>query len=288
MAENKKPSSKRKKKFSPIKANVARRVMELILQGANVPFHTISDPEELNSAKDFIASINNEVVNVKYILHFSFKNREMTLAISDQGYIFMTNIGFDVILPIIMDSSEPDPQMVFAYACEWLTAFTENQVYLLAFHDDEKVLVFFLGPHGIRQTYTYGTNMNHFETISLADLARGTNGHHEIDFQFIPFHILKEDDPEFTVLTEASQLLEQLMDFSDFLSSDEEDDEENGKDFFAQFFEEEDDEERDPQEKNLDSLLDRIERGNRKKGKRSTREKIEPIDVEFSDSKKKK
>ncbi len=298
MAPSKKTTSQRKTKKGTVNVNASVNMMELILKAAHVPSYTLSSQEDLNQIQDMIFGIQHQKFNVEDVIYLPVvedKGLEdgLTIAIGKQGYIFLTTIGFTVSMSLTLEDSSMDPQELLAYACEWLTAFTRNEVYCLAFHHQDKSLVFFLGPDGMSEVSSYGAGLDYFADLSLI----GTKASHKergMDIQMIPIHILKEDDPRFIAKMEAANLTNGFFDsltssLYESLMDDEEDDEDLDSEFtevLAHLFKEDESEEEDLQQKNLDSLLDRIEQGNRKKERRAPKKKKNQpiIDVEFIES----
>lgn len=305
MAPSKKTTSQRKTKKVSVDVNSSMEMMKLILKAANVPFYILSSQDELNEVKKTILNVQHQRFNIEQVIYLPVVEENgledgLSIAVGKFGYIFMAKIGFTVTMPLVLEETMENPQELLAYACKWLTALVSNEVYALAFHHQDKSLLFFLGPEGISEISSYGAGLDYFSDLSLVPLKESQEG---MGIQLIPIRIMKTDDPIFIAKKEATNLTQEMMDgllaalHDTLLDNYEDDDDEEDEDedeeldhefseFLARLFHEDEPEEEDPQQKNLDSLLDRIEQGNRKKEKRTPRKEKNPsiIDVEFSES----
>ncbi|MDE5759140.1 MAG: hypothetical protein K2H85_11090 [Allobaculum sp.] len=307
MAPSKKTTSQRKTKKASVDVTSSIEMMKLILKAAKVPFYILSSRDEVNEVKKTILNVQNQRFNVEQVIYLPVVEENgledgLSIAVGKYGYIFMTRIGFTVTMPLILEETMGNPQELLSYACKWLTAFVSDKVYGLVFHHQDKSLLFFLGPEGISEVSSYGAGLDYFSDLSLVPLKESQEG---MNIQLIPIHIMKEDNPTFIAKKEATHLTEEVVDgllaalYDTVLGGYDDEDEEYDDDeyddedidpefseFLSRFLNGDEPKEEDPQEKSLNSLLDRIEQGNRKKEKRTSRKKKNPsiIDVEFRES----
>lgn len=295
MAQNEKKSTPtkttiKKKKEKAISSKLAIHIVESMLSTASVAFDNSPSREERLMLRKILAPYPELNGRINEMINFPLKEGLMDFVITSKAYAFVAHLenNRNIVLPLVIDSENPSE--TFLQALRWLSQFLRNEVHLLTIQYNQQTLHIFSNPEDIYLTLN-GTSREDLKSISLWDLIE-PEAHHIVDLQATQFEVLKTYSPEFIAYAKTQNGID---DFMGFLMSLMDEDNDDLEDWDEDLEDEEETEimprffigdpkssKQDSKEKNLDSLLDRIEEGSRKKGRTKKNQKI--IDVEVEDS----
>ncbi len=293
MAQNEKKSTPtktttRKKKEKAVSSKLVIQIVESMLSTASVAFDNSPSREERFMLRKILAPYPELNGRITEMINFPLKEGLMDFVITSKAYAFVAHLenNRNIVLPLVIDSENPNE--TFLRALQWLSQFLKNEVHLLTIHYNQQTLHIFSNPEDIYLTLN-GTSREDLKSISLWDLIE-PEADHVVDLQATQFEVLKTYSPEFIAYAKARNdvdnfmgFLMNLMDEDDNDLEDWDEDLEEETEILPRFvINDPRSSKQDSKEKNLDSLLDRIEEGSRKKGRTKKNPKI--IDVEVEDS----